>query len=64
VNIAFKGAGKVDPDGDSIILIGAPEKENSLARPAEVTPSTGAFAAASFRYRFPAYSASVLMIGF
>jgi hypothetical protein len=46
-------------------LTGAPEDENSLANPTKVIPSTGTFAAGtSFTYRFPAYSVTVLRIGF
>jgi len=65
VNITLKGAGKVNSAGHSITVTGAPEDENSLANPTKVIPSTGSFAAGStFKYRFPAYSVTVLRIGF
>jgi alpha-L-arabinofuranosidase len=65
VNITLKGAGKVNSAGHSITMTGAPEDENSLANPTKVIPSTGSFAAGStFKYRFPAYSVTVLRIRF
>ena len=65
VNITLSGAGRIDPAGHSMTLTGAPEDENSLANPTKVVPSTGAFAAGTnFQYRFPAYSVTVLRIGF
>jgi hypothetical protein len=65
VNITLKGADKVDPAGHSTTLTGAPGDENSLANPTKVIPSTGTFAAGvSFKYSFPAYSITVLRIGF
>jgi alpha-L-arabinofuranosidase len=63
VKIILKEAGKVDPRGHSTTLTGSPEDENSIANPTKVVPSTGTFAAgASFKYRFPAYSITVLRI--
>ena len=63
VNITLTGAGKVDPEGHSIILTGAPDAENSLRNPANVVPSTGTFAAgSSFMYIFPAFSVTVLRV--
>jgi alpha-N-arabinofuranosidase len=65
VNITLKGVHKVNPTGHSTTLRGAPEDENSLANPTKVVPSPGTFAAGrSFKYRFPAYSITVLRIGF
>ena len=65
VNITLKGAARVNPTGHSTTLTGAPLDENSLANPTKVVPSAGTFAAgASFKYRFPAYSVTVLRIGF
>ncbi len=65
VDITLKGAGKVDPAGNSTTLTGRPETENSLANPTKVAPIAGKFAAgASFKYRFPAYSITVLRVGF
>jgi alpha-L-arabinofuranosidase len=65
VNINLSGAGRIDPAGRSMTLTGAPEDENSLANPTKVVPSAGSFVAGgSFRYRFPAYSVTVLRIGF
>jgi len=63
VNITLKGAGKVNPMGHSTTLKGVPADENSLANPAKVVPSPGTFpAGASFKYRFPAYTVTVLRI--
>ena len=63
VDISLKGVSKVDPVGHSTSLTGAPGDENSLASPTKVVPSPGTFAAAAnFKYRFPAYSVSVLRI--
>jgi hypothetical protein len=65
VNITLKGAAKIDPAGHSTSLTGAPDDENSLANPTKVIPSKGTFTAgAGFKYRFPAYSITVLRIGF
>jgi alpha-L-arabinofuranosidase len=65
VNITLKGAAKVNPAGRSTTLTGAPLDENSLANPTKVVPSASTFVAgASFKYRFPAYSVTVLRIGF
>jgi alpha-L-arabinofuranosidase len=65
VDITLRGVGKINPAGHSATLTGAPEDENSLANPTKVIPSTGTFAAgSSFKYRFPAYSVTVLRIGF
>ena len=65
VDITLRGADKVGSTGRSMTLTGAPEDENSLANPTKVIPSTGTFAAGtSFTYRFPAYSVTVLRIGF
>jgi alpha-L-arabinofuranosidase len=65
VNITLKGVGKVNSAGRSMTLTGAPEDENSIANPTKVVPSPGTFAAGtSFKYRFPAYSVTLLRIGF
>jgi alpha-L-arabinofuranosidase len=65
VNITLKGADRIDPAGHSVTLTGAPEDENSLTYPTKVVPSTGTFVAGtSFQYLFPAYSVTVLRIGF
>jgi alpha-L-arabinofuranosidase len=65
VNITLKGAEKVDSAGHSTTLTDALADENSLANPTKIIPSTGTFGAgASFEYRFPAYSVTVLRIGF
>ncbi len=65
VNVTLKGAARVNPAGHSMTLKGAPLDENSLANPTKIVPSAGAFAAgASFKYSFPAYSVTVLRIGF
>ena len=64
-DITLKGAGKVDPVGNSTTLTGRPEAENSLANPTKVAPVVEKFdAGASFKYRFPAYSITVLRVGF
>jgi alpha-L-arabinofuranosidase len=64
VDITLKGAGKAKPIGHSTTLKGAPADENSLANPTKVIPSPGTFpAGASFKYRFPAYSVTVLRVG-
>jgi alpha-L-arabinofuranosidase len=64
VDITLKGAGKAKPTGHSTTLKGAPADENSLANPTKVIPSPSTFpAATSFKYRFPAYSVTVLRIG-
>jgi alpha-L-arabinofuranosidase len=65
VNIILQGAGKVDPTGHATTLTGVPEDENSLTNPTVVVPKLNTFpAAARFNYRFPAYSVTVLRIGF
>jgi alpha-L-arabinofuranosidase len=65
VEIELVGVGNVNPIGHSSVLKGAPDAENSLANPTNVVPSTGEFAAGrSFKYVFPAYSVSVLRIGY
>jgi alpha-L-arabinofuranosidase len=64
VEITLKGAGKVKAIGHSTTLKGAPSDENSLANPTKVIPSPGTFSAGtSFKYRFPAYSVTVLRVG-
>ena len=64
VNITLKGVPKVHPTGHSTTLAGAPEDENSIANPTKIAPSTGTFTTGSnFKYRFPAYSITVLRIG-
>lgn len=64
VEIAIKGANRIDRAGHFSTLTGSPEDENSLANPTKILPSTGAFTAgASFKYRFPAYSVTVLRFG-
>jgi alpha-L-arabinofuranosidase len=63
VDITLKGARKVDRMGHSSTLTGAPADENSLANSTKVIPSAGTFTAGgSFKYRFPAYSVTVLRI--
>jgi alpha-L-arabinofuranosidase len=65
VNITLNGAGNVDHVGNSTILTGDPDSENSLTNPVNVVPSSGTFVAGnSFKYLFPAYSVTVLRIGF
>ena len=65
VNITLKAADKVNPAGHSTTLTGAPEDENSLANPTKVIPSKGTFTAGvTFKYRFPAYSVTLLRIGY
>jgi alpha-N-arabinofuranosidase len=65
VDITLKGAVMVDRAGHSTTLTGAPEDENSLANPTKVVPRKGTFTAGiGFKYRFPAYSVTVLRIGF
>jgi alpha-N-arabinofuranosidase len=65
VNVNLKGAAKVNPAGHSTTMTSSPQAENSLANPNKVTPLAGTFVAgASFQYRFPAYSMTVLRIGF
>ncbi|MGO8749943.1 MAG: alpha-L-arabinofuranosidase C-terminal domain-containing protein [Thermoguttaceae bacterium] len=64
VNITLIHGGNVNPAGHATTLVGVPAAENSLAKPNNVVPSAGTFAAGdSFKYRFPAYSVSVLRIG-
>jgi alpha-L-arabinofuranosidase len=63
VSIVIKGGFKVNPVGQSTVLKGSPDDENSLADPAKIVPSAGTFAAnTNFQYLFPAYSATVLRI--
>jgi alpha-N-arabinofuranosidase len=63
VEITLQGAAKVDPLGHSGTLTGAPLDENSLANPTRIVPEAGTFTAGTkFRYRFPAYSVTVLRI--
>ena len=65
VNITLNGVGKVDPEGHSSTLTGAPADENSLENPDKVVPARGTFAAGnSFKYLFQANSVSVLRIRF
>ena len=65
VKITLKGADKVNPVGHSATLTGSPADENSLANPTKVVPVKGTFTAGGvFKYRFPAYSVTVLRIGF
>jgi alpha-L-arabinofuranosidase len=65
VRITLQGADKVNPAGHSTTLTGSPANENSLANPTKVVPVKGTFTAgAVFKYRFPAYSVTVLRIGF
>ena len=64
VTINLSGSGKVDPDGYSTTLTGAPDAENSLADPNKVIPSSGTFVAGtSFKYLFKPYSITVMRIG-
>jgi len=64
VNITLNGAGKVNAEGHSTMLNGAPDAENSLTDPTRIIPVTGKFAAGiSFAYTFPASSVTVLRIG-
>ena len=63
VEITLQGAARVNPVGHSSTLTGAPRDENSLANPTKIVPEAGTFAAGtSFKYRFPAYSVTVLRI--
>jgi alpha-L-arabinofuranosidase len=63
VNIALKGADKVDHSGHATTLRGSPEAENSFKEPDKIIPFKSTFAAAgTFNYRFPAYSITVLRI--
>jgi len=63
VDITLKGAGKAKPIGHSTTLKGVPGDENSLANPTKIIPSPGTFpAGTSFKYRFPAYSVTVLRV--
>jgi alpha-N-arabinofuranosidase len=65
VDIILKGVDKVDPVGHSTTLTGAPDDENSLANPTKIFPSTGTFkAGSSFKYLSPAYSITVLRLGY
>jgi alpha-L-arabinofuranosidase len=65
VNVTLKGTRKVDPAGHSTTLMGALGDENSLANPTKIIPVAGRFTAGtSFKYSFPAYSVTVLRIGF
>ena len=65
VDITLKGVDKVDPVGHSTTLTGAPDDENSIANPSKIFPSTGTFkAGSSFKYLFPAYSITVLRLGY
>jgi len=64
VKIALQGSLNVKPNGHSNTLTGLPTDENSLANPTKIFPVNGTFAAgASFTYRFPAYSVTVLRVG-
>ena len=59
----IKGANKIDPEGHSTILTGAPDAENSLADPTNIVPSAGTFkAGSSFEYTFPANSIVLLRL--
>lgn len=65
VNIILKGIESVNQSGYSTTLTGAPEDENSFENPTRVIPVAGKFkAGASFNYQFPAYSVTVLRIGY
>ena len=64
VDITLNGAARVDPAGQSTVLTGAPQDENSLENPTKVVPMAGTFTAGtSFAYSFPAHSITVLRIG-
>ena len=64
VNITLNGAARVDPAGQSTVLTGAPQDENSLENPTKVVPIAGTFTAGtSFAYSFSAHSITVLRIG-
>jgi alpha-L-arabinofuranosidase len=65
VNIILKGADNVKSVGHSTTLTGAPEDENSIAEPTRVVPANAIFTAGqSFNYTFPAYSITVLRVGY
>jgi len=65
VDIQLKGDRKVNPIGHSSTLTGHPEAENSISNPTNIVPISGTFAAdRSFKYSIPAYSITVLRIGF
>jgi alpha-N-arabinofuranosidase len=65
VNIILKGAENVKTEGISNTLKGLPEDENSIAEPFKIVPVAGRFTAGkSFNYTFPAYSVTVLRVGF
>jgi alpha-L-arabinofuranosidase len=64
VNITLSGAAKVNPVGQSSVLTGTPDAENSLINPTNVIPATATFVADnSFNYLFPAYSVTILRVG-
>jgi hypothetical protein len=64
-NITLKGVDNVKIIGHSNTLTGAPEDENSIAEPTKVVPVAGTFAAGkSFSYTFPAYSITLLRVGY
>jgi alpha-L-arabinofuranosidase len=63
VNIVLKGVHKVDREGHSTTLTGAPDDENSIENPVKVVPNEDTFSAGNrFKYIFPAYSVTVLRI--
>lgn len=64
VTVSLKGVKKIDPEGHSTVLSGAPDDENSIVNPTRIYPSDDTFVADSnFNYLFPAYSVTVLRIG-
>jgi alpha-L-arabinofuranosidase len=64
VQITLQGVAQVEPAGQSTLLTGDPEDQNSLENPNKVAPITGTFeAGASFKHTFPAHSITVLRIG-
>ena len=64
VDIALHDAGEVDPVGHATVITGAPDAENSLAKPNHVVPSASTFPAGNdFQRLFPAYSITVLRVG-
>ena len=64
VKIILDGAGRIDPEGHSLILKGQPGDENSISDPEKIIPAEGIFTAGkTFNYTLPAYSVTVLRVG-
>lgn len=65
VDIQLDGVRKINPCGHYSTLTGLPESENSISNPTNIVPSSGTFTAeGSFKYCLPAYSITVLRIGY